>query len=173
MVYLTDIHMPTLRNACHNCRLNGTRTAQFQSFLDNQTLETTSLLPPQPPTEPLNLKQSLYSAAATSTNDELPPQGIGSGRGGEILEEVVISHSDTADDVEGTTVRVTCLSWQDERTYPKEKIDVLLGSDLVYDEEILSVLVPTVNGLLNAGIDVFISIYMNLLLYFLKFKFKK
>ena len=41
------------------------------------------------------------------------------------------------------------VSWTDASTYPEEKIDVLLGSDLVYDAAILAVLCPAVQALLH------------------------
>ena len=36
-------------------------------------------------------------------------------------------------------------------SFPPEKADVLIGSDLVYDERILSVLIPAVTGMLKEG----------------------
>jgi predicted nicotinamide N-methyase len=48
-------------------------------------------------------------------------------------------------------VSVLKLNWGDETTYPAEKIDVLVGSDLVYDSNILRLLVPAVKNLLGKG----------------------
>lgn len=43
------------------------------------------------------------------------------------------------------------VSWTDPSTYPPERADVLLGSDLVYDNGILSVLCPAVKSMLKEG----------------------
>ena len=50
-----------------------------------------------------------------------------------------------------TEAAVIYLNWADEKSYPKEKIDVIVGSDLVYDNNILAILVPAVNKLLSPG----------------------
>lgn len=48
-------------------------------------------------------------------------------------------------------VEVLQVNWCQENTYPAEPIDVLIGSDLVYDKQILTLLVPTVHALLKNG----------------------
>jgi predicted nicotinamide N-methyase len=48
-------------------------------------------------------------------------------------------------------VRVLNANWQDETTFPAEKADVLLGSDLVYDSSILAILVPAVDKMMTQG----------------------
>lgn len=50
-----------------------------------------------------------------------------------------------------TRVCVKNVSWGDSSSYPPEKADVLLGSDLVYDQAILGVLLPAVIGMLADG----------------------
>jgi predicted nicotinamide N-methyase len=46
---------------------------------------------------------------------------------------------------------VSCqhVNWKDESTFPPEPLDVLLGSDLVYDSAILALLVPAVKKMLK------------------------
>lgn len=52
----------------------------------------------------------------------------------------------------GVTVDVKKVNWQDIDSYPTEKADVILGSDLVYDIKILDLLIPaTVNMLAKGG----------------------
>jgi predicted nicotinamide N-methyase len=48
-------------------------------------------------------------------------------------------------------VRTANVSWQDKSSYPPEAADVILGSDLVYDSNILSLLVPAISGMLLTG----------------------
>jgi predicted nicotinamide N-methyase len=48
-------------------------------------------------------------------------------------------------------ISVLKLNWADRTTFPAEKIDVLIGSDLVYDSGILRLLVPAVKNLLKDG----------------------
>lgn len=45
-------------------------------------------------------------------------------------------------------VKIIKLNWFDQSTFPKEPIDVILGSDLVYDHKILSALTFAVSTLL-------------------------
>ena len=53
--------------------------------------------------------------------------------------------------VQGCPVSVLRVSWTDPTSFPPEPADVLLGSDLVYDEGILSALTRAVTGLLVPG----------------------
>jgi predicted nicotinamide N-methyase len=47
------------------------------------------------------------------------------------------------------TVEVQSVNWKDTNTYPKQLADVLIGSDLVYDSNILVLLVQAVQGMLS------------------------
>ena len=47
------------------------------------------------------------------------------------------------------------MNWVDTATYPPERVDLLLGSDLVYDASILTVLVPAICSTLSAGKCIF------------------
>ena len=53
-----------------------------------------------------------------------------------------------------TSVQVLNMNWVDTATYPTERVDLLLGSDLVYDASILAVLIPAICSTLSAGIDI-------------------
>jgi predicted nicotinamide N-methyase len=46
-------------------------------------------------------------------------------------------------------VKVLKMDWGDESTWPTEKIDVILGSDLIYQKSIVPLLKKVVNGLVN------------------------
>jgi len=50
-----------------------------------------------------------------------------------------------------TAIKVLNMNWVDTATYPPERVDLLLGSDLVYDASILTVLVPAICSTLSAG----------------------
>jgi len=47
--------------------------------------------------------------------------------------------------------RVTYLNWADKLTYPSEAVDVIIGSDLVYDTNILRFLVEAISSILVKG----------------------
>lgn len=51
----------------------------------------------------------------------------------------------------GVQVQVKNVNWKDEGSYPPNKADILLGSDLVYDAAILSLLVKAVSNMLKPG----------------------
>ena len=50
-----------------------------------------------------------------------------------------------------TVVHVDKVNWSDKTTFPAETVDIILGSDLVYDARILSILVPTIATTLALG----------------------
>ena len=50
-----------------------------------------------------------------------------------------------------TEVVVKCVNWQDPTTDPSEQADVVLGSDLVYDDNILTMLVPALSRIMKEG----------------------
>ncbi|GKY97342.1 hypothetical protein MPSEU_000692600 [Mayamaea pseudoterrestris] len=46
-------------------------------------------------------------------------------------------------------IATQCMDWSDRATWPQEKIDLLIGSDLIYTIESVPLLVSTVQGLLS------------------------
>ena len=67
-----------------------------------------------------------------------------------------VNSTDVSD---STILRVSKVSWSDPRTFPP-KADILIGSDLVYDSKILTLLTQAVDGMLAAGnFYIFISFY--------------
>jgi predicted nicotinamide N-methyase len=48
-------------------------------------------------------------------------------------------------------IAVRNVNWVNQETFPPEPVDVLIGSDLVYHEDILSVLIPAVDSMLVKG----------------------
>ncbi len=50
-----------------------------------------------------------------------------------------------------TVAKVLKVNWKETESFPEEKADVLLGSDLVYDVKILDLLVPAVKHMLASG----------------------
>ncbi len=74
--------------------------------------------------------------------------------------DIVFKHSSSATEhdagVSGdlcvsTAVRVLNVNWKDFGSFPAERADVLLGSDLVYDSSILAILVPAVDRMMTQG----------------------
>ncbi len=51
---------------------------------------------------------------------------------------------------EEVVVSLRNINWKDTASFPAEPADVLLGSDLVYDVNILSILIPAVPSLLQS-----------------------
>ena len=43
------------------------------------------------------------------------------------------------------------VNWADPATYPDEQVDIVLGSDLIYDSAALEVFVAAVDGILKSG----------------------
>jgi predicted nicotinamide N-methyase len=50
-----------------------------------------------------------------------------------------------------TALKVIRMSWTDTSSYPAERAQLLLGSDLVYDASILAVLIPAICSTLAEG----------------------
>lgn len=98
IVYATDIHVPTIKNAEFNVKLNSSDPDSTNGFL--------------------------YKKKNNSTDS---------------IEQ------------EETKVVVQTINWSDFDTFPEQKADVLLGSDLVYDNSILHILVPAIDRLLTPG----------------------
>ena len=46
---------------------------------------------------------------------------------------------------------VMAVNWADPATYPDEQVDIVLGSDLIYDSAALEVFVAAVDGILKSG----------------------
>lgn len=83
---------------------------------------------------------ALPAASASATSTEVDPSRWG------VLDQTTVLSSCAAP-VAVYTCRV---SWTDPSTYPAEKAEVLLGSDLVYDSGILAALTQAVSGMLAA-----------------------
>ena len=52
-----------------------------------------------------------------------------------------------------TAARALSIDWGDESTYPAEKVDYVIGSDLIYQKDIVPLLKQVVVGLLKGGSD--------------------
>ena len=46
---------------------------------------------------------------------------------------------------------VKAVNWADRETFPPEEVDIILGSDLIYDSAALAVFVSAVDGMLKSG----------------------
>lgn len=133
-VYITDVHGPTLVNAAFNARCNF---------------------------------------PAPGAADRIAADGSSNDRSRELMQEyeakycrVICHRSESADatamtatqaataadaDRNDCTVKVAAMNWFDVTSFPPEQVDILIGSDLVYDQNILAALIPAVSALLSAG----------------------
>jgi tRNA/tmRNA/rRNA uracil-C5-methylase (TrmA/RlmC/RlmD family) len=48
-------------------------------------------------------------------------------------------------------VHASCMDWSDKSTWPKERVDVLIGSDLIYQKSLVPLLTSVVMGSLKPG----------------------
>ena len=111
VVYITDIHEPTLKNAEYNVQLNeGALVCEDSNKIVEQHDNTDVIMSDD------------YSDNRNATNNKTST----------------------------TTTHVIRMDWTTIASYTCEKVDLLLGSDLVYDINILSILVPTICYLLHA-----------------------
>ena len=87
------------------------------------------------------LRNACYNVHLNN-NDGQPTAGVTSNRAQYILDEAA-----------GTTcdLNVSRVNWSDVKSYPPSAADVILGSDLVYDKNILSILVPAIMKMLKLG----------------------
>ena len=147
-MYLTDIHEPTLKNAAHNARLNGSPIPQLAS--------TQKIDPTSPSTHP-------FIECVTINNHQNNNNSIASNIAGTVFNTPTGSNATAAAaaatvTVPSTTLYVSNVSWSDPTTFPPARVDVLIGSDLVYDANILTLLTQAVDGMLSAeGVFLYIA----------------
>lgn len=65
--------------------------------------------------------------------------------------DVAVGNASVTGERVGCDVSVQRVNWGDVSSFPSRKVDVLIGSDLVYDSGILRLLVPAVKALLVEG----------------------
>lgn len=166
-VYLTDIHDPTLSNAAYNARLNAYKDPSEDNMEDgNITIKMTSKAD-----EKFIQEVSILSAVCGDTSDvgmcqmDVENMNISTDTSTTPASLKATSHS-THSTHNGTenlnlisqniespvlsTLRVSKVSWSDSSTFPPPA-DVLIGSDLVYDSKILTLLTQAVGGMLKPG----------------------
>lgn len=59
-----------------------------------------------------------------------------------VIKEVLIGNNKTY-------TQIRKINWNDKNTYPKEPLDIIIGSDLIYDKNILKYLVPALLAMLK------------------------
>lgn len=124
VVYVTDIHEPTLLNSAFNVELNAGTPAPFFSSWTLCVCDAHCC--------------SVDNPTAVALDEEL---------GENYYQSSLITHSASS----CTALKVLKMNWVDEASFPPEKVDLLLGSDLVYDASILAVLIPAICAVLSAG----------------------
>ena len=165
-VYLTDIHDPTLNNAAYNARLNAYRDpsedtendgniiVKMTSKADEKFIEEVSIL------SAVCGDQSDSSASHMdiehmhiSTDPSITPAPA-SASDSATTQTALTGFKNIISDIEEnptlSTLRVSKVSWSDRTTFPPPA-DVLIGSDLVYDSKILTLLTQAVDGMLISG----------------------
>ena len=173
VVYLTDIHDPTLNNAAHNARLNVSNTLsqndQKKEEEDDEgcmTIKMTSKADEKYIEEVIILKSNSEIVEDPSSFMELESMNISDDMNTKntnidntifkapfISTESVKTNGNNRishDGSESTILRVSKVSWSDPKTFPP-KADILIGSDLVYDSKILTLLTQAVDGMLASG----------------------
>ena len=129
-VYLTDIHDPTLKNSAYNARLNGTSTAASTSASTTATATA-----------------SASAFIEQVTVDVAPTPSVTDAVGKLSIQGETVFRK-PSDGTSSAKLYVSKVSWSESETFPSEKADVLLGSDLVYDSKILTLLTKAVDGML-------------------------
>ena len=164
---MTDIHDPTLSNAAYNARLNahkdpsednmddGNITIKMTSKADEKFIEEVSILSAvcgdfsdagvsQMDVENMNISADTLTTPASASASNIT-QSTHTGNGNTITQ---ITEVPTM-----STLRVSKVSWSDRTTFPPPA-DVLIGSDLVYDSKILTLLTQAVDGMLISGDEI-------------------
>ena len=146
-MYSTDIHDPTLSNAAYNARLNiftqhteeddGEMKIKMTSKIDEKYIEEVTILNIN--TE--NTANSENSESAQGMDIEIDKLNI---------SNTVFNSPKDLSTTSSSILRVAKVSWSDANTFPPQA-DVLIGSDLVYDSKILSLLTKAVDGMLISG----------------------
>ena len=173
VVYLTDIHDPTLNNAAHNARLNVSNTLS-QNDQKNEgdddegcmTIKMTSKADEKYIEEVIIFQSNSENVEDPSSSMELESMNISDDTNTKntnidntifkapfISTESVKTNCNNCishDGSESTILRVSKVSWSDPKTFPP-KADILIGSDLVYDSKILTLLTQAVDGMLASG----------------------
>jgi hypothetical protein len=132
-VYLTDINEQTMENLTYNAHLN------MLNVIDDSNDKSTN--------EENNNNDSKQSEVECTANKVLNNDSNNNSTNECKADE---NHTNTSNNNE-TSVSISNLNWKDLSTYPKEKIDIIIGADLVYDENILEIFVYAVNNLLSSG----------------------
>lgn len=170
-VYLTDIHDPTLSNAAYNARLNaykdpsedniddGNITIKMTSKADEKFIEEVSILSAvcgvygdtsdvsmcQMDVENMNISNDTSTTPASLSATKYSTHTTHNG-----TENVNLISQNAVENPVLSTLRVSKVSWSDSSTFPPPA-DVLIGSDLVYDSKILTLLTQAVGGMLKSG----------------------
>jgi predicted nicotinamide N-methyase len=141
-VMLTDLFPLTLHNLKHNCDLNfgGRKEGGGEGEQDEKG-------------------DSLEAAVDRETGYTSKDVGSAKGEKGETTE----GGKEGEDDDEGEEgeageegdewvgVSVRAVDWMKPETWPEEKFDIILGSDLVYQKELVPFFVDVVRGVLKPG----------------------
>lgn len=125
-MYITDIHQRTLVNAAYNIVLNRNQDTSHTSLPSLSTMERA---------------KATIGASDDNVKDD-DSFDYASLIDNEEVTVVLGEHCETS---------VRNVNWLNTETFPPEKADVILGSDLVYDSGILAILSTAVDALLNAG----------------------
>ena len=148
-VHITDIHKPTLQNAVFNVHLNSNQINNNNSNGDlNNNMRRLKL-------DSTNANQQSNSSNNNSDNMD-----------NKEFETNCIFNSTTPTSTTPCTatseihpsdikVSVKYVDWSQPATYPAalHTTDVVIGSDLVYDDKIVNILIPALHSMLKIGMS--------------------
>ncbi|KAL7471716.1 hypothetical protein ACHAXS_012014 [Conticribra weissflogii] len=89
------------------------------------------------------LAAAVYGKPKSVTITDLNPETIDN-----IQYNIGLNASNTPAKLVGSSI-----DWGDETTYPSDEIDFVIGSDLIYQKDIVPLLKKVVTGLLSTGLD--------------------
>ena len=167
-MYLTDIHDPTLSNAAHNARLNsykpskqGEGGGEGQGDGDEEGEEGNITIKMSSREHEKYLEEVEVSTIGHCDVSTMDMQHMHITSDEAFAQLTTPTH--TALTELTSTLRVAKVSWSDPATFPP-KADVLIGSDLVYDSKILTLLTQAVDGMLKSGTFILNIFYLNTVL---------
>jgi predicted nicotinamide N-methyase len=154
-VFITDIHDPTLQNAAFNMKLNATQT--HETDVDNYDMSiNVSCLEDNETTKEASFVEEEQSESEINVSADTASNFIAQSN---VTKKILTNSKEKNTQSDANTVTSSCdvtllkLNWDDPKTFPSEKIRIIIGSDLVYDESILAMLVKALDLLLDNGND--------------------
>ena len=158
-VYITDIHKPTLQNAVYNVHLNNKNHCNNNDLNTNMSHLRLDASNQQHNNNTINNNNIISNNHTNSTNAEeyetdciFNPSSTVKTNTDNTPLSTTIPTSEVPRDVK---VSVKYVDWAKLETYPTalHATDVIVGSDLVYDDKIVNILIPALHNMLKIGVS--------------------